>query len=258
MANKLTFLTTFQFPLRFSIVSYILLLAGIGLGLNRFNENANKEKKKIVQMILITCSVFSIANVNNLMKEHSNYWMSSNPAQGGNNTPNVFVTDPNQFRSMIKDKDLSKALNVIKKGTPDYLALSKNESTESIYKKEPYKIYEHDVIENPNNVKKSVTYDSKLKLEWNSENSEEVILPVAIYGNSTIKMNGQNKSPNEVGKSDLGLLEVNSLVGNNTVIVGYTPMINMKLIITIKVFGLIFCCINLVNYFSFKRYRKKT
>ncbi|MGL9728850.1 hypothetical protein [Enterococcus sp. DIV0756] len=248
LASKISFFSTFQFPMRFSIIAYILILSGIGLNLERLFTKLNSEQIKISKIILLTGAVISIANVNNSVKESSNYWLSDNPTQGGNNTSYLYETDPNIFRSKIKDKDLTKALDLIRKGTSDYLPIPENLNSEDILGRDPYTIYKKEVMENPNNVKMSVTNDSKIKLEWFSENNNEIVVPIAIYSHSTIILNGEKVKPNSVKKSDLGFLKTKSKVGNNIVVVGYKSTFNMSIILTIKLITILFCFIYIIVY----------
>lgn len=248
LAGRFPFLTTFQFPMRFSIIAYILILAGVGLNLERMFTNLDSEKAKISKIILLTGAIISVANVNNMVKESSNYWLSDNPTQGGNNRPYLYETNPNAFRSKIKDRDLTKALDVIRKGTSDYLPISDHVTSEDILEKDTYTIYKKEVMENPNNVEKSVTSDSKIKLEWFSENNDELIIPVAIYGHSTIILNGKEVKTSSVKKSDLGLLKTRSKVGKNTVVVGYNSTFDMKIILIVKLVAILLCSIYLIVY----------
>lgn len=252
LAEKFSFLTTLQFPMRFSIIAYILLLVGVGLSLDRRSDSLGFEKMRLVKIILLTGAIISIANVNNMVKESSNFWLSADPTQGGNNKSSLYETDPEQFRSKIKDKDLTKALDVIRKGTPDYLAIADNETTQSIYSKGPYEIYKKDVMENPNNVSKKVTKSSDIELKWKAKKKDEIVLPVAIYSHSTIEVNGKKLDSKTVMKSELGLLKIISKIGENTAIVGYSPSINMKFIIIIKLLGILSCAIYLIMYLGRK------
>ena len=77
--------------------------------------------------------------------------------------------------------------------------------------------------------KKLITNKGEIKISWenNSSKNQKTQLPVAAYSHSYVRLNGEKMDKKEV--TDLGALIVNAKPGLNEVVVGYRPIISIKL-----------------------------
>lgn len=233
------FLKTFQFPHRFDIVAYVLLILAFSLIIEKITINKTMEYKTIVYSLIMVLCFISVLNINTFMSSQSWLWQGDDPTSGGNNKTSLREKDPDLLRKAFKDSDLTKGLNAIIKGTPDYLPISDNSNNDLIYSDNPYKKYEVQFVDNPLKIKRRITIDAEIELNWNSMDNAEVQLPVVVYSHSIINLNGKNFSGNEVNKSELGALIVKSKVGKNKVIVGYDPIVDIRVAFVLKTIGII-------------------
>lgn len=240
LPNSISVLKTFQFPHRFDIVSYVLLILGFSIIIERISIKQNTESKTVVHSLVVILCFMSVMNVNAFMNSQSWIWQGNDPAASGNNKANLRIENPNLIRKAFKSSDLTKGLNAIVKGTPDYLPIPSNSGNDSIYSNNPYEKYIEQFVDNPLKVKKTITNDSELKLEWNntSNNEKEVLLPIVIYNHSTVKINGQEVNAKMVKKTDLGALIVRNKKGKNEAVVGYRPILNIKIMFALKLVGI--------------------
>lgn len=86
--------------------------------------------------------------------------------------------------------------------------------------------------------RKTITNKGEIKISWenNSSKNQKTQLPVAAYSHSYVRLNGEKMDKKEV--TDLGALIVNAKPGLNEVVVGYRPIISIKLALVLKFIGL--------------------
>lgn len=234
-------LKTFQFPHRFDIVSYVLLILVFSIILEKMSIKKDTEFKTIVHSLTVILCFMSVMNINTFMNSQSWIWQGNDPAASGNNKSNLRVKNPELLRKAFKSSDLTEGLNAIVKGTPDYLPIPIKSNNESIYSDNPYEKYIEQFVDNPLKVKKTITSDSELKLEWASSSSveKEVQLPIVIYNHSIVKINGQEVDTKRIKKTNLGALIVGNQKEKNEVVVGYHPILNIKIVFALKLVGIV-------------------
>lgn len=252
LPNFIPALKTLQFPHRFDIVSYVLLILGFSIIVEKISIRKTSEIKTIVHSLVVILCFMSVMNINAFMTSQSWQWQGNDPAASGNNKANLRIKDPELLRKAFKSSDLTKGLNAILKGTPDYLPIPENSNNDSIYSSKPYEKYLEQFVDNSLKVKKTITSDSELKLEWNNSSgvNEVAQLPVVIYNHSIVKINGQNISKKRIKKTNLGALIVKSVKGRNVVVVGYCPILDIKILFVIKLIGNL-----IVIFYSIQSYR---
>jgi len=206
--------------------------------INRIISNKNDEVKKVVYSLTVVLSFFSILNGNAFINSQSWLWQGDDPTATGNNKASVRVNGADQLRSDFKSPDLEKGLDAIIKGTPDYLPIPKDSDNEKIYQTDPYKLYLRQFVDNPLQGEKTITNKGEIKISWenNSSKNQKTQLPVAAYSHSYVRLNGEKMDKKEV--TDLGALIVNAKPGLNEVVVGYRPIISIKLALVLKFIGL--------------------
>ncbi len=257
LAHHFSFITTMQFPTRFSVIAYILLILSFFLNINDMHDMRIEKTKLIISTLTVVITLLSVVSMHNIMVENAKFWQN-NPLDMGARTDGLRIRDIDTVRHNFKSKDLTKALKTISKGTPDYLPISGEYSSEEMYKnRSPYHMYSNEVITNHTVTKKEVLKNGSLSLSWNQAKAGEVTLPVIIYNHSTVKINNENVSAENVNKTEIGSLKVNAKKGNNNVIVGYKPKINMNIILSIK-FVTILCIFIYLLKDLFNSKRKST
>jgi len=97
-----------------------------------------------------------------------------------------------------------------------------------------YKMYDEQIVNNKLNVSKTIDDKNRLVLTWNGKENQENILPTIVYTGSQVNFNGKNLTSDQLEKTTLGAPIVQSKKGINKFVIGYKPLINTKLLISIK------------------------
>lgn len=233
------FVSFFQFPQRFSVIAFVLLLLSFALILQESKLLKDVDKKYYILTLL--CALFSIFNVYNLMYDQSWHWNTNDLTAAGNNKSSMVEKDPQKLREAFYNKDLNIALKAIQKGTPDYLPVQKNVESSDVLKQNPYELYTNQIINNNVHFNKTVTSDSKLRLTWTNNSNEEsdIQLPIIIYNHSTVTLNGKKLTPNEIKTTQIGAAIVTSSPGKNTLVIGYKPFVLFKIAFPIKILSIL-------------------
>ncbi|WP_159723095.1 hypothetical protein [Enterococcus sp. CSURQ0835] len=227
-----------QFPHRFAMVAYVLLLLGFGRTLQQLTVKfQTNEAKKICLVLLVVAAFFAVFSVNQAMYTQTWIWTGNDPLELSNVVKEKSEQDPQKIRTAFRSRDLSAGLRQLVKGTPDYLPITSSQT--KVYQAEPYQLYIEQFIENPLNKTKKVLADGRLQIKWRQKIAKKVIVPVVIYDHSTIFYNQQQLASTKVRKSLIGALVVNAKPGVNSVIVGYRPSIDLKIILGFKFLGLL-------------------
>ncbi|MCF1686030.1 hypothetical protein LQF67_10720 [Tetragenococcus halophilus] len=228
------FVQIIQFPRRFVLVAYIFLLIAFAYTLEKLTENLNIDKKKVMYSFLCVVSFLMIANVNLKVLQSAEAWESDTPTSSGNNASWVTTNDPDELRAAFASDNYGDAFKAIKKPTPDYLPLLNGTTQEELDEMGGYKMYNEQVVNNKLNVSKTIDQKNRLVLTWRADNDKEDILPTTVYTRSQINFNGNKLSSDQVQKTTLGAPIVQSKKGINKFIIGYNPLVNTKLLMSIK------------------------
>lgn len=216
-------ITIIQFPFRFFLPAVALLFFALGLSSEGFvQKNKLKKKNKLYYNVFLLLLLFLGASshyqncMNRLATWNSKYVLASS------NSNDVYVTNDDRIirKSFIEKKSLLTALELVQKTTPDYVPVN---DKKIIFdpKFHPYKKYKESIIENPINkqLRKKVK-NHKLILSWDS-NEKEVQLPVIVYKNTQVILNGKKISQKDIIKDDIGSLLVQTKKRKNTVQIYY-------------------------------------
>lgn len=173
-----------QFPFRFFVpVSIISIYLFLKLVQNKLILTKNRRQFFLFILILslfqtIALNVITGAN----WKSNSNFMPSHYKVE--------FLSEINNIKNSFYDIDKSKALNLVVKGTPDYLPIYGIKDENTNY----YDLY-LEMILHQEEFKKSVR-NGKLIIEWKANSDKMINIPIIIYKNTVIELNGK-KIPND-------------------------------------------------------------
>lgn len=252
LANKFSFISIFQFPSRFSVVAFLLLILGFTINVNELNKKEMYKKRSILLSGITMLSLLLVISVHNIMQDKVIKWQE-NPISMGNNKPGLQIEEKEVLKNNLRSSDLSLALKSITKGTPDYLPIPKEKTSKEMYDiDKPYSIYNKEILNNELNKQKQVLKDGSIEIKWVSEDTEKIILPVVIYSHSIVEINGEIIPHKDLEKSLIGSLKLHPVVGTNTVNVSYQPKFNLKLVLIVKIVGWVFvigyCILNKIKF----------
>lgn len=255
-----------QFPSRFDVIAYILLLIGFGITIQNIITLKNYETKKITLTMLAVISMLPVISVNNAVSFRSSYWQNNQPLLIGNNKAFAVVKDPLKFKAKFASKNLKDGLDTIIKGTPDYLPLKNKSNSEDIYNRwpkyvhpsYPYQLYKKEILTNNQGFVKTITADSNLKINWynNTSTKKDIQLPITIYNHSNVIFNNHLLSNKKIQTSELGSLIVPSKPGKNTLIVSYKPTISSFIIYLLKILGYLIILVYLLKNLKIKKHSR--
>jgi len=227
------FFQIIQFPRRFALVSYIFLLIAFSFSLEGLTKNLNQSKKNVITSCLWVVSFLMISNTSLDILQSAEAWKSDNPLSPGNNEEWLLTEDPDEIRRGFTSGKYEDAFKIISKATPDYLPFPEEMTQEELVEQSGYQMYNKQIIHNKLDVEKSVDQNNRLTLTWDS-NGEKSILPVIVYSRSSVLFNGQSYKANEINKTNIGAPILNSQKGTNELTVGYKPLVNVALLLSIK------------------------
>ncbi|MDN6572315.1 MAG: hypothetical protein L0L22_15110 [Staphylococcus equorum] len=228
------FFQVIQFPRRFALVSYIFLLIAFVFSLEKLTKNFNQSKKKVMTSCLWVISFLMISNVSLDILQKAEAWESDNPLSPGNNEEWLLTEDPDEIRQGFTSGRYEDVFKIISKATPDYLPFPEEMTQEELVEQSGYQMYNKQIIHNELDVDKSVDQNNRLTLTWDSNGEEESILPVIVYSRSSVLFNGQSYEASEINKTNIGAPILNSQKGTNELTVGYKPLVNVGLLLSIK------------------------
>jgi len=118
-------------------------------------------------------------------------------------------------RKAWKSNDLSIAMKMIQKKTPDYLPVSNITPTD-----DSYTLYGNDVLKNT--LQPEITTDPELTLSWSADEAEkDVLVPTIVYAHSVITHNDTEIDKPKTSK--VGALVIDQFAGQNKVTNHYQP-----------------------------------
>ncbi|MDF2479634.1 MAG: hypothetical protein K0S24_5117 [Sphingobacterium sp.] len=188
-----------QFPSRLIIVPTILLLV-------TFEYTCKYLKKEMVLVVLGIATFFSISIAQDRVMSRMTEWNSENVLASPNKKPSNISAK--ELRNIIRSSDLGKILDVVRKGTSDYLPLKEPLSNQDFELFDPYSKYWEYVI-NPNpNFEKKVS-DGDIIVSWESGDEEMINVPIFKYEDTVIKDLSSGKTIS-VRTTDIGTIQLNA------------------------------------------------
>lgn len=199
-----------QFPFRFfvpvSIITIYLFLKLIQ------NKQILKNKQREILIFFLVISQLQTIALNGIAAAS---WHSSSNFMPSNYKVK-FLSDIANIKKSFYDVDKGKALNLVVKGTPDYLPLYgiKNENTNY------YDLYLEMIV--PQKKFKKFVRDGKLIIEWTGNADSMTEVPIIIYQNTVINLNGERLSHDQISLSSIGIPKIHQIsYKKNQIILSY-------------------------------------
>lgn len=200
--NGNTFAELIQFPFRFFVPATILLLAITGLTVTRFVN-----WRKSIAVLLFAFA--GVGLIQNIMDTTDRVKSAAQDGELISIVKHTYVEGDYQTISLtMNDSDLSQFLNLVVKPTPDYVPIYG-----TIGKQNTYDLYYENIVTNQRTEK--LIEDNYLVLTWQADEGEELNLPIVVYKDSILTLNGKELDKDDYNLSTIGTLTVSSQEGKN-------------------------------------------
>lgn len=200
--NGNTFAELIQFPFRFFVPATILLLAITGLTVTRFVN-----WRKSIAVLLFAFA--GVGLIQNIMDTTDRVKSAAQDGELISIVKHTYVEGDYQTISLtMNDSDLSQFLNLVVKPTPDYVPIYG-----TIGKQNTYDLYYENIVTNQKTEK--LIKDNYLVLTWQADEGEELNLPIVVYKNSILTLNGKELDKDDYNLSTIGTPTVSSQEGKN-------------------------------------------
>ena len=200
-----------QFPNRFTVVAYPLLFLGVGLTITELVKEHGKKLSLLASALAVVIVLFNIrADFNEINNNISyNKEIISNSRE-------------------MQEKGLEAYINKIDINTPDYLPVQKKiksaDVTGMLMNMAPQR----------KNFSKKVLSGGRLEIKWNGKNAKSTTLPVFIYHQSELTVNGKKINPK---LNEIGMPIVQSKRGKNTAILSFKTPAWFTILLYISILG---------------------
>lgn len=200
--NGNTFAELIQFPFRFFVPATILLLAITGLTVTRFVN-----WRKSIAVLLFAFA--GVGLIQNIMDTTDRVKSAVQDGELISIVKHTYVEGDYQTISLtMNDSDLSQFLNLVVKPTPDYVPIYG-----TIGKQNTYDLYYENIVTNQRTEK--LIKDNYLVLTWQANEGEELNLPIVVYKDSILTLNGKELDKDDYNLSTIGTPTVSSQEGKN-------------------------------------------
>lgn len=200
--NGNTFAELIQFPFRFFVPATILLLAITGLTVTRFVN-----WRKSIAVLLFAFA--GVGLIQNIMDTTDRVKSAAQDGELISIVKHTYVEGDYQTISLtMNDSDLSQFLNLVVKSTPDYVPIYG-----TIGKQNTYDLYYENIVTNQRTEK--LIKDNYLVLTWQADEGEELNLPIVVYKDSILTLNGKELDKDDYNLSTIGTPTVSSHEGKN-------------------------------------------
>jgi hypothetical protein len=226
--NGNTFAELIQFPFRFFVPATILLLAITGLTVTRFVN-----WRKSIAVLLFAFA--GVGLIQNMMDTTDRVKTAAQDGELISIVKHTYVEGDYQTISLtMNDSDLSQFLNLVVKPTPDYVPIYGK-----IGEQNTYDLYYKNIVTNQKAEK--LVEDGYLVLTWPAAEGEELNLPIVVYKDSILTLNGKELDKDDYSLSTIGTPTVSSQKGQNKLVLSYQEpgWLFVALVIPIIVLGVI-------------------
>lgn len=200
-----------QFPNRFTVVAYPLLFIGIGLTITEIIKNHGKKIGIIASALAIVVVLFNVrADFNEI---------NNNITYNKGITSNV---------KEMKEQGLDVYIKKIAINSPDYLPVQRKIKSSDVTG-----ILMSMAPQEKNFSKKNLP-GGQLQLKWNEAKAKLVTLPIFIYRQSQLNVNGKKVNPK---LNEIGMPQVTAKVGENTAILSFKTPIWFTVLLYISILG---------------------
>ncbi|WP_235963065.1 hypothetical protein [Streptococcus suis] len=196
---KNPFAELIQYPFRFFVPVSIIIIY-LFLKLVQSKQLLKYHKK----MLLISFLALSLLQTLTLVTITTNNWDSSSNFMPSKYKVH-FLSDSANIKKSFYDANKEKALNMVAKGTPDYLPLYGEKDENINY----YDMYLEKIVYQKK-IKKSIK-DGKLIIEWTANADKEVELPIIVYKNTILEINEKIIPHDQISLSQIGTLKISQI-----------------------------------------------
>ncbi|WP_461240940.1 hypothetical protein [Paucilactobacillus sp. N302-9] len=215
-----------QYPQRFAVISYVLIIFGLFYLISE-NEKLKKENhffEKIAVIILSCFTVGAIFSENENYRVESSYWMSKRVVtKNAGNAVQINSNNPNKIRTAFFSPQLNKGLKFLEKPTPDYLPTNKKVTIATYDKFNPYGKYSKQILNNKAKFRKTVLKNA-IEISWTGTSKQTV--PVIIYHNTNVKLNGKNVKNSQLHLTSIGSPQISGDKNKNMIVLKFrTPQV---------------------------------
>lgn len=235
--------TFLQFPYRFNGFAMVLLLAGLGVTLSSITVISLRKNLEIGLMVGCT---FVLYQAYDSLQHVNEYWNSDQPIVKKSGLTYSGHYSNKQIVNSFTDSDLGLGINRVRKSNPDYLPEYHGGTNDD------YGMYNTKINKYKEKISRSVDNDT-LKINWTTKSKNETVqLPVVVYKNTKVLLNGKKIAKKDLKLSTIGTVTVrSSKKGQNTLSLSYHSKIvtNKRLIMVIAAW-IICLAIVLVSYFK--------
>lgn len=210
MEKELPFVQMIQFPFRFFLPFTVLLLSSFGLSLEerQFEKNLVKHQKVMVFFSVLQVLLLSGYGLSQWFREDIHHFESLHTK--------IQPVPSNAIKQSFFSENIELALRYWQKSTPDYLPLYKQTQQNR------YGLYEELILNEQQSFTKEANKDG-VKIEWIADKQEMINLPIVLYKNSRINVNGQDISNKAAQLSAIGTPKIQQIVGINYATLSYQP-----------------------------------
>lgn len=194
-----------QFPYRLSVGAWPLLFMAIGITITQLDAKYGLKTKILAFIVLFLLAGQSLAITMKYNRYFTNIYLDDSKVIT-NGDYYKMPKDRTQFRKILYKTNSRKLLDLSLRAQPDYLP-AKTSATNDIFEKH--------VLKNLKHYKYKVKGD-RLCLYWHSQNTEKRYLPIVMYSQSHLVVNGNDVT--NVAKNKIYQPYVRSKVGNNSAI----------------------------------------
>lgn len=162
------------------------------------------------------------------------------------------TTDRTAFSRAVKtNKHQADLFNLIIKVNPDYLPVSKKYGSTF----DVTHAFEKQIIDQESKFKKTVLPNGDLQISWNAQKAGRRQLPIVMYKQSNLSLNGKNITPKKY--SLINAPTVEQAAGKNTAVLSFKWPISFTILFSLTVISWIILAIYGIKYLRSKKLRVK-
>lgn len=207
---------TFQYPRRISILFIPLILVGVAISAN---ELIKADNRNINLGIIVLLSLVFLSSYNRTLRLNSFYTVNTVMLNTKENHRQIAATRIKDLGLLFRNKIIN---------APDYLPKCKNISS----KKAMY-LYKKVLKKSKGKFRYEVLTKGRLKINWRSNTTKKITLPLVMYNQSQLKLD--KKLKNHVHKNAIGMPRVKQKIGKNSAVLSYKNTFLFKSAITVTI-----------------------
>lgn len=255
LQHQLPFLqSTLQFPVRFTIIAYPLLFCGAAISATQLRLSSEHRVGYYRFGALIAVLLCLAPNMLSMALKAETY--HSVDVLDSWTGVTVLADTPDQIRSSLHAEHPGQLLTLVEKRHPDYLPIP-NEFKRLNFKRSDE--YEKQIIDRHREFEHKVLSGGRLQLTWNAERRDYRQVPLIMYKESILQLNGHRLNSYQYDETNIGAPVVPQEIGRNTLILQFKqPRSFTNLLILSLVSWLVLSCVGVGKVvYQYKKYYKR-